>query len=214
MHTYPYVGNNMKKSIFILLFGLCACKSGLDSSPKMELESLKNCIESEQREILEMVVESFEMKIQKQYPKISKEKGYFEFITDWSNKKLNKDFFNDSLDLKVRSLNLWTESIRSDKDMELEKKLFNVDSMNPVRSKLNVEFSNCLSKTMDWRNGISNFLRVNSKYRISPRHARKYLYGTSEYDLKNFESRLAIVLGVYYQTMFNIKNTVANKAQT
>lgn len=150
--------------------------------------------------------------LHKEYPKLSTEKGYFEFISDWSNKKLNKDFFNDSLDLKVRSLDLWTESIRSDKNMELEKKLFNVDSMNPVRVKLNIEFSSCLSKTIDWRKGISNFLRVNSKYRISPRHARKYLYKTSEYDLKKFENRLAIVLGVYYQTMFNIKNTVANNA--
>ncbi len=152
----------------------------------------------------------FELKIQKQYPEISKEAAYFEFVTEWANKKLPLDFFQDSLELKIRSLNLWEESERSDKDTELEKKLFNVDYLNPVRVKLNYTFSNCLSKTTtDW-DGIRSFLLANSKYRLSPNLALKNFYRSNENDLKEFENRLAIVLGVYYQTMFNIKNTVAN----
>lgn len=161
---------------------------------------------------MEKAIELFEFRIQKKYPKSSTEAAYFEFISDWSNKKLSIDFFQDSLELKIRSLNLWTESNRSEKDTDLEKKLFKVDSMNPMRVKLNTDFSICLSNNIDWRVGTSSFLRANSKYRISPRHARKYLYNTSEHDLKKFENRLAIVLGVYYQTMFNIKNTVANNS--
>lgn len=94
--------------------------------------------------------------------------------------------------------------------MDLEKKLFNVDSMNPIRVKLENNFSICLAKKIDWRIGTSTFLRMNSKYRISPQIAKKRLYRTSEHDLKKFENRLTIVLGVYYQTMFNIKSTVAS----
>jgi len=83
--------------------------------------------------------------------------------------------------------------------------------MNPVRVKLNSEFSTCLSKTIkDW-DGIRRFLLANSKYRLSPRLAlNDYFYRSNENDLKDFENRLSIVLGAYYQTMFNIKNTVAN----
>ncbi|RIV71945.1 hypothetical protein D2U88_05670 [Flagellimonas aequoris] len=80
--------------------------------------------------------------------------------------------------------------------------------MNPIRVKLNPDFSVCLANKIDWMLGTSSFLRVNSKYRLSPKLAKKQLYKTSEYDLKIFENRLAIVLGVYYQTMFNINTTV------
>lgn len=198
----------MKKLIFILFLGLCACKSGVDSSSHSV--SSKQCIEKGERKILEKAIELFEFRIQKKYPEISTEAAYFEFISDWSNKKIPTDFFQDSLEIKVRNLNLWTESTRSEKDMGLEKTIFNVDSMNPIRVKLNSDFSICLANKIDWRIGTSTFLRMNSKYRISPRIAKKRLYMTSENDLKNFENRLTIVLGVYYQTMFNIKNTVAN----
>ncbi|WP_299537395.1 hypothetical protein [Ulvibacterium sp.] len=205
------VGNNMKKLIFILLFGLCSCKSGLNSSSKGEsTSSSKKCVGIQERELLEKAVKTFETKIQNQYPERSTELAYFEFISDWSNKKLQMDFFKDSLELKIRSLDLWTESTRSVENMEREKQLFNVDSMNPIRVKLNPDFSTCLANKIDWRIGTSTFLRLNSKYRMSPRHARKRLFRTSQNDLKKFENKLTIVLGVYYQTMFNIKNTVAN----
>ena len=198
----------MKKLIFISFLVISACKSGRDSTSFDK--SSRECIEKEQREILEKAVELFETRIKEKYREISPEAAYFEFISDWSNKKLPMDFFQDSLELKIRNLKIWTESTRSEKDMELEKTLFNVDSMNPIRVKLNSVFSNCLANKIDWRIGTSTFLRMNSKYRISPRIAKKRLYRTSEYDLKEFENRLTIVLGVYYQTMFNIKNTVAN----
>lgn len=159
---------------------------------------------------MEKAVELFESRINEKYPEISTEAAYFEFVSDWSNKEIQTDFFQDSLELKVRNLNLWTESTRSEKDMDLEKQLFNVDSMNPIRIKLNSDFSTCLANKIDWRIGTGTFLRMNSKYRISPRIAKNKLYRTSENDLKKIENRLTIVLGVYYQTMFNIKNTVAN----
>ncbi|WP_181899517.1 hypothetical protein [Flagellimonas nanhaiensis] len=201
----------MKKLTFILIIGICSCKSGLNSSSRMESDSSpKKCIEIAERKVLEKAVELFETKIEKQYPKVSLESAYFEFIDDWSNKKLSKNFFKDSLELKVRNLNLWTESTRSDKNMEFEKQLFNVDSMNPIRVKLNSDFSTCLANKIDWGIGTSTFLRMNSKYRISPRIAKKKLYRTSQNDMKKFENRLTIVLGVYYQTMFNIKKTVIN----
>ena len=192
----------MKKLIFILFFGLFACKSGFDFSAKQ-------CVEKKESKTLKQAVDLFEWKIQKQYPNVSKEASYFDFISDWSNKKLPMDFFQDSLELKIRKMDLWTESNRSERDMSLEKKLFNVDSMNPVRVKLSKEFSICLSKSTDL-DGIRSFLKANSKYRLSPRLAQSRLNRTNEYDIKKFENRLAIVLGVYYQTMFNIKNTVAN----
>ncbi|NJB35798.1 hypothetical protein [Croceivirga sp. JEA036] len=198
----------MKKLLFISFLIISGCKSGIDSTSFDK--SSKECIEKEQREILEKAVELFETRIKEKYPEISVEAAYFEFISDWSNKKLPVDFFQDSLELKIRNLNVWTESTRSEKDMELEKQLFNVASMNPIRVKLNQEFSNCLSEKIDWRIGTRSFLLFNSKYRISPKIAKKRLNWTSEYDLKEFENRLTIVLGVYYQTMFNIKNTVAN----
>ncbi|MEM9075630.1 MAG: hypothetical protein AAGC43_01270 [Bacteroidota bacterium] len=191
----------MKKFAIILFLGLCACKSGFNSTSK-------NCIEKDQREVLENAVELFEIKIQKQYPKLSKEAAYFEFISEWANKKLPIIFFQDSLESTVRNLNIWSESIRLDKDMDLEKKIFNIDSMNLKRVKLNYEFSSCLSKaTTDW-DGIRNFIVANSKYRLSPKLALKNLYRTNENDLKQFENRLAIILGVYYQTMFNIRSVV------
>ncbi|MDT0540692.1 hypothetical protein [Croceitalea sp. P059] len=150
------------------------------------------------------------MKLEEQYKNLSKEAAYFQFLSDWASKKLPLDFFQDSLELKIRNLNLWEVSERTDRNMELEKTLFDVDSMNLIRVKLNSEFSTCLSKnTRDW-DGIRRFLLANSKYRLSPRLALKNLSYTNETDLKEFENRLAIVLGVYYQTMFNIKNTVAN----
>jgi hypothetical protein len=198
----------MKKLIFIIFLGFFACKSGFDSSSSVL--SSKECIAKKEKEILEKAVEIFESKLQKQYPDISNEAAYFEFISDLANKKLNIDFFQDSLDLEIRNLNLWTESKRSEEETDLEKKIFNVNSMNPIRVKLNSDFSTCLANKIDWRIGTSSFLRMNSKYRLSPRLARKQLFRTSEYDLKKIENRLTIVLGVYYQTMFNIKNTVAN----
>ncbi|MFX0558691.1 hypothetical protein ACOCEA_17975, partial [Maribacter sp. CXY002] len=198
----------LKKIIFILFLVITACKSGFDSTSIDK--SSRECIEKEKREILENAVGLFEARIKTKYPEISAEAAYFEFVSDWSNKKIPIDFFQDSLELKIRNLNLWTESTRSEKDMELEKTLFNVDSMNKLHVKLNIDFSNCLANKIDWRIGTSTFLRINSKYRISPRIAKKTLYRTSLYDLKEFENRLTIVLGVYYQTMFNIKNTVAN----
>lgn len=194
--------------MLILFFGFCACKSGKDSS-SYSVPS-KKCVEKGEKKILEKAIELFESRIQEKYPEISTEAAYFEFISDWSNKKLPIDFFQDSLELKIRDLNLWTESTRSEKDMDLEKKLFNVDSMNPIRVKLENNFSICLAKKIDWRIGTSTFLKMNSKYRISPQIAKKRLYRTSEHDLKKFENRLTIVLGVYYQTMFNIKPTVAS----
>nr|WP_299384135.1 hypothetical protein [Allomuricauda sp.] len=203
----------MKKIIFIILFGLCSCKSGLNSSSRAETTSpSQKCVGIQERELLKKAVEAFETKIQNRYPELSVELAYFEFVSDWSNERLQVDFFKDSLELKIRSMDLWTESTRSDENMEREKHLFNVDSMNPVRVKLNSDFSTCLANKIDWRIGTSTFLRMNSKYRISPRHARKKLFRTSQNDLKKFENRLTIVLGVYYQTMFNIKNTVANTA--
>jgi len=198
----------MKKLIFIIFLGFFACKSGFDSSSSVL--SSKECITKKQKEILEKSVELFESKLHKQYPNISNEAAYFEFISDLANKKLSIDFFQDSLDLEIRNFNLWTESKRSEEETDLEKKIFNVNSMNPIRVKLNSDFSTCLANKIDWRIGTSSFLRMNSKYRLSPRLARKQLFRTSEYDLKKIENRLAIVLGVYYQTMFNIKNTVAN----
>ncbi|WP_221405721.1 hypothetical protein, partial [Roseivirga echinicomitans] len=199
---YEPLATILKKLIFILFFGLCACKSGFDSSAKQ-------CVEKKESETLKQAVDLFEWKIQKKYPNVSKEAAYFDFISDWSNKKLPMDFFQDSLELKIRKMDLWTESNRSERNMDLEKKLFNVDSMNPVRVKLGKEFSTCLGKSTDL-DGIRSFLHANSKYRLSPRLAQNPLYRTSEHDMKKFENRLAIVLGVYYQTMFNIKNTVAN----
>ncbi|WP_045802589.1 hypothetical protein [Flagellimonas lutaonensis] len=198
----------LKKLIFILFLGICACKSGFNTSSSGS--SLKECVGKEQTEILEKAVKLFESKLQKRYPDISNEEAYFEFISDWANKELPVDFFQDSLELKIRNLNLWTESKRSEEETELEKKIFNVNSMNPIRVKLNSDFSTCLANKIDWRIGTSSFLRMNSKYRLSPRLAKKQLFKTSEYDLKKFENRLTIILGVYYQTMFNIKNTVAN----
>ncbi|GLU44833.1 hypothetical protein Musp01_24570 [Muricauda sp. NBRC 101325] len=159
---------------------------------------------------LEKTVELFESKIENQYPEISREAAYFKFISDWANNELPMNFFKDSLELKIRSLNIWAESNRSEKELNMEKKLYNVDTMNPIRVKLNPDFSVCLANKVDWMLGTSSFLRANSKYRISPKLAKKQLYKTSEYDLKIFENRLTIVLGVYYQTMFNIKTTVVN----
>jgi hypothetical protein len=198
----------MKKLAFILFLGIFSCKSGFDSSSSAL--SSKECVAKEQKEILEKAVELFESKLQKQYPSISNEAAYFEFISDWENKELPTDFFQDSLELEIRNLNLWTKSKRTEEETDLEKKIFNVDSMTPIRVKLNSDFSTCLANKIDWRIGTSTFLRMNSEYRISPRIAKKRLYQTSENDLKKFENRLTIVLGVYYQTMFNIKNTVAN----
>ncbi|WP_041383271.1 hypothetical protein [Polaribacter sp. MED152] len=205
---YRAVGNNMKKLAFILFLGIFSCKSGFDSSSTVL--SSKDCVVKEQKEILEKAVKLFEYKLQKQYSDISIEAAYFEFISDLANKELTIDFFQDSLELKIRNLNLWTESKRSEEETDLEMKIFNVNSMNPIRVKLNSDFSTCLANKIDWRIGTSSFLRMNSKYRLSPRLAKKQLFKTSEYDLKKFENRLTIVLGVYYQTMFNIKNTVAN----
>ena len=199
----------MKKLTFILFLGFFACKSGLDSSSPVL--SSKECISKKQKEILEKAVELFESKLQKKYSDISIEAAYFEFISDLANKELNIEFFQDSLDLEIRNMNFWTESKRSEEETELEKKIFNINSMNPIRVKLNSDFSTCLANKIDWRIGTNSFLRMNSKYRLSPRLAQKHLFKTSEYDLKKFENRLTIVLGVYYQTMFNIKNTVANK---
>ncbi|WP_318312831.1 hypothetical protein [Flagellimonas crocea] len=198
----------MKKLILILFFGLCACKTGFDSSSTNTTS--KECVEKEQMKTLEKAVELFEFKIEDQYPEISKEAAYFEFISDWANNELPMSFFKDSLELKIRNLNILSGSNRSEKDLDLEKKLYNVDSMNPIRVKLNPDFSVCLANKIDWMLGTSSFLRVNSKYRLSPKLAKKQLYRTSEYDLKIFENRLAIVLGVYYQTMFNINTTVVN----
>ncbi|WP_318310448.1 hypothetical protein [Flagellimonas crocea] len=195
----------LKKLIIILFLVVCSCKTGFDSSSK-------KCIEKEERQILIEAVDLFEFKIQKQYPEISKEAAYFEFLTNWADNKLPMEFFQDTLSLKVRNMDIWEESKRSEKNMDRERKIFNVDSMNPVRVKLNSEFSTCLSKTTkDW-DGIRRFLLANSKYRLSPRFAlNDYFYRSNENDLKDFENRLSIVLGAYYQTMFNIKNTVANK---
>ncbi|GAA0746241.1 hypothetical protein [Gaetbulibacter jejuensis] len=187
----------MKKLVIILFLGLLSCKTEKNISSK-------KCYESEQRDVLENSVRLFELKLKKQYPELSNEAAYFEFISDWSDKKLSVDFFKDSLELKIRNLNLWTESNRSGKDMELEKRLFNVDSMNPIRIKLNEQFSKCIAFSTKVE-GIRNFLIVNTKYRYSPKLAKKSLLHTSEYDLKEFDNRLVIVLGVYYQTMFNIK---------
>ncbi|MEL7271459.1 MAG: hypothetical protein AAGL34_17940 [Bacteroidota bacterium] len=94
----------MKKLIFILFLVLFACKSGKDSS-KYSVPS-KKCIERGERKILEKAVGLFESKIQEKYPEISTEAAYFQFISDWSNKKLPVDFFQDSLELKIRDLNL------------------------------------------------------------------------------------------------------------
>ncbi|WP_285654783.1 hypothetical protein [Allomuricauda sp. NBRC 101325] len=198
----------MKKLILILFFGLSACKTGFDYTSTYSTS--KECVEKEQMKTLEKTVELFESKIENQYPEISREAAYFKFISDWANNELPMNFFKDSLELKIRSLNIWAESNRSEKELNMEKKLYNVDTMNPIRVKLNPDFSVCLANKVDWMLGTSSFLRANSKYRISPKLAKKQLYKTSEYDLKIFENRLTIVLGVYYQTMFNIKTTVVN----
>ncbi|RIV71944.1 hypothetical protein D2U88_05665 [Flagellimonas aequoris] len=70
---------------------------------------------------LEKAVELFEFKIEDQYSEISKEAAYFEFISDWANNELPMNFFKDSLELKIRNLNIWVESNRSEKDLDLEK---------------------------------------------------------------------------------------------
>ncbi|RZS93930.1 hypothetical protein [Aquimarina brevivitae] len=196
--------STFKKLFLIFFLGFFACKSGYDSSSK-------NCTTKAQKEILVQAVQLFESKLQKRYTDISIEAAYFEFISDLVDKELSIGFFQDSLALKIRNLNLWTESTRSEKEEKLEKKIFNVDAMNPIRVKLSANFSTCLANSIDWKLGTSSFLRMNSKYRLSPRLAQKYLYRASEYDLRKFENRLAIVLGVYYQTMFNILHIDANQ---
>lgn len=93
--------------------------------------------------------------------------------------------------------------MRSSENTEREAKLFNVDSMNPKRIKLTKEFSNCLLLATEV-NGLRNFLLINSKYKLSPRLAQKYLYHSSEIDLNKFENKMIFVLGTYYQTAFNV----------
>lgn len=198
----------MKKLILILFLVLFSCKSGSNSP----ITSSDTCITKEQKEIFKTAVRLFEYKLQEQYSDISTEFAYFEFVSDLADREIPIDFFKDSLEIEIRNMNLWAESKRTEEETTFEKQIFNVDSMNPIRVKLNPDFSTCLASKIDWRIGTSFFLKMNSQYRLSPALAKKQIFNTStsERDMKQFESRLAIVLGFYYQTMFNIKNTVPN----
>ena len=189
----------MKKLSLLLLLGILACKSEFNASSR-------RCFEKNQKQLLVKAVELFDARVQQRYADLSLEAAYFRFLFDWSSKKIPQDFFRDSLQLKIRNLDLWTVTDRSEKNMDLEKQLFNVDSMNPKSVKLNPEIATCLARAIDWRKGISSFLLLNSKYRISPKIVQKRLYHSSENDLKQFENRLAIVLAVYYQTTFNLND--------
>ncbi len=190
----------MKKLLLIVFIAFYSCKT-------QDYLPAEKCTYKEQLFVINKGVNYFETKLLKKYPDLTKEAAYFEFIIDWSNKKLNTDFFSDksldSIHKQIRNLKIWDESTRSGENMEREAKLFNVDSMNPMRTKLNKETSNCLAKTSN-AEGIIYFLKFNSEYRLSPRLAQKKLFHTSEYDLKDDENRIAIVLGVYYQTAYNI----------
>jgi len=149
----------------------------------------------------------FESKLKKKYTEMTKEAAYFEFLTDWSYRNLNTNFFSDdssdSIHKQIRNLEIWNESLRSEENMEREPKLFNVESMNPIRLKLDKDISRCLVRQTK-AEGIVYFLMDNSKYRISPRLAQKRLFRTNEHDLKENVNRMIIALGVYYQTSFNI----------
>ena len=200
----------MKKLILIFALALCGCKASRDITPQTEIVNSKApCLIDEDQRILENAVKLFESKLQNLYPDLSIRHSYYRFIHDWSESKFAPEFYQDSLAMKVRQMNLWAESTRQEEYMELEKQLFKVDSMNPVRVKLRTEFSKCLARKMYWRSNSSSFLLSNAKYRISPRLARRSIFrwGWAEQEeSKKLEPRLTIVLGIYYQTMFNLKS--------
>lgn len=200
----------MKKLILIFALALCGCKASRDITPQTEIVNSKApCITEEDQKVLESAVKLFESKLQTQYPDLSISRAYSRFIHDWSESKFAPEFYQDSLAMKVRKMNLWTESPRQEKYMELEKQIFKVDSMNPVSIKLSTGFSKCLARKMDWRTSSSSFLLANAKYRLSPRLVSRSIFrwGWAELEeSKKLEPRLTIVLGIYYQTMFNLKS--------
>lgn len=184
----------------VFFMGLLSCKT-------QKAVALAKCIDQKQIVVIENGISYFEAKLVEIYPELRIEAAYFEFIDDWSEKKISSDFFDDSsssaIHQQIRALDIWEESLRSSENTEREAKLFNVDSMNPKRIKLTKEFSNCLLLATEV-NGLRNFLLINSKYKLSPRLAQKYLYHSSEIDLNKFENKMIFVLGTYYQTAFNV----------
>ncbi len=191
----------MKKLLLLILIGFYSCKS-------QDYLSTEKCIYKKNQFIINKGVNYFETKLAERYPNLTKEAAYFKFISDWSSKKLNTDFFSDksldSIHKQIRNIEIWEESIRSSENMEREAKLYNVSTMNPKRIKLDKETSICLAKASN-TDGIIHFLiLINSDHILIPRLAQKKLFHSSESDLKNDENRIAIALGVYYQTAFNI----------
>lgn len=187
----------MNKPLLILFLVVFSCKTTISTS-------IRNCIDKEHLSIINKGIEVFEAKLYKSYPNLTIEKAYFKFLEDYRNKKLNPEFFKIENINSIKELEIWDVSIRTEKHMKLEAKLFNVDSMNPNRTTLNKNFSQCLANLTE-SEGIQNFLLSNSIFRMSPKRTKKMIYAkTNESDLKKYENRLAIALAVYYQTALNL----------
>ena len=186
--------------------GLVSC-----NSQKIQLNSLKNCLDKKDISTLEKGLLNFETLLAEKYTKLQKEESYIQFLNDFSNYKISPDFFLDSDSKKIRAeirgFGIWQFFEESDEEMEAEIRLDGSQSENSLEIlTLKSEFQNCLITEVSSK-GIKNALEIRTKVpNLSLGLTAKSIHdGINKGDLKNAMDRLVIAYVIYYEFALNLE---------